>query len=384
MTLHNAFGELAQEHASSHGDAHLVAGSKLKWRREFNNPNATFWDTTVTTAGINISDPVNGTIVVPMGTTVNAESALVSKQIFNIPLKVAVCAQWSQKIANNEVYFELVGCDEAGVLDETRVAAWRIAGSDSTSATVSRYETRNGAAARRQSANVTVVTHTTAAAIFEITAESDEVWFSSKGVDSSSARSVAGVMNLVAPDPEGLYKVRLRFKNGAVAPASNTNVTLNFALAVDYTEIQTEVTGGNGNGTGGQSVPVNVVSGTVSANIAANASAAGTSIAKILSAATTNATNVKTTAARLYGYHLANLTAAWKYVRLYNKTSAPTVGTDSPVMVIPIPPNDTVTISFPAPVTFASGLGYSITNGVADLDNTAVAANDVVGHLLWL
>jgi hypothetical protein len=386
MVVRNAFAELAQEHATSHGDAHLVGGSKIKWRREFNNPNADFWDIITATPGITIPDPSNGSIVVAMGTTINAEVAMVSKEIFNFPLKAAVALQLSQKIAQNEIYVEIIGCDEQGNVDETRVAAWRVAGSDSTTVTIARSEVRNGAAARRQSGNLTVASLTAAPSILEITAESDEVWFSSKAADSTAARNVATVMNLVAPDPEGLYKLRIRFKNGATAPASSTNVTLSFALAVDYTEQQVEVTGGNGNSQPGQSIPVSVVNGggVASPSLAASASVAGLNASKILAAATTNPVNLKTTAARLYGYQLANLSAAWKFVRLYNKASAPTVGTDAPLFVVALPPNASIDLNLATPISFALGLGYSITGAVADLDTTAVAANDVQGTLLWI
>lgn len=381
----NAFEGAAQEHPNSHGDAHLIAGSKIKWRREFNDVNSVWWDTAVVTPGITIPDPVGGTIVVPMGTTVNAESWMISKQIFNLPLKVAVGLQLSQKIANNEVYVELVGCDVNGTIDETRVAAWRIAGSDTVTTTLARSEVRNGQAARRQSGNLTTVAQTGAVAIMEITAESDEVWFSSKAGDNVAARTVATVMNIVAPDPEGYYKLRIRFKNGAVAPASSTSVTLQFALAVDYTEHQVEVTGGNGNSQPGQSIPVGIVSGMVTGtpSIASSASVVGLTIAKMLSAATTNPTLVKSTAARLYSYQLSNMVASWRFVKFYNKATAPVPGTDTPVMTVAIPPNTTIDMDLTVPITFATGLGYAITGAVADLDATAVAVNDVQGTLLY-
>lgn len=384
MVLRNMADGLSLEHANYMGNAHLVSGNRIKWRREFNVVNSVYWDKYEN--GITIPDPTGGTISVAMGTTANAESWLVSKEMFTIPVKVAVGLQLSQKIANNEVYVELVGCDATGILDETRVAAWRVAGSDSTTNTVARSEVRNGAAARRQSGNLTTVAQTGAVAILEITAESDEVWFSSKASDNAAARTAGTVMNLVAPDPEGLYKVRIRFKNGATAPASSTTVTLQFALAVDYTEQQIEVTGGNGNTQVGQSIPVNVVSGMVTSTpaIAASTSVGGTTFGKVISAATTNATLLKSTAARLYGYSLANTSAAYKYVKLHNQTTAPTVGTSAVTMVIAIPPNDSVDIHYVVPITFNTGLSYSIVNGFADNDATAVAAGDVIGTVIYV
>lgn len=320
MVARNAYAGLAEEHTDFQKDAHVVAGSRLKWRREFNVVNATYWDE-FESGGITIPDPVSGTITVNMGTTANAESWLVSKQIFTFPLKAAVGIQLSQKIANNEVYVELVGCDAAGVLDETRVAAWRIAGSDTVTATNARSEVRNGAAARRQSANLATVSHVGAVAIMEITAESDEVWFSSKASDTTTARSVGSVMNLVSPDPEGLYKLRIRFKNGAVAPASATTVTLQFALAIDYTEMQVEVLGGNGNQGAGQGIPIIGVGGSMSvtASIVGNGLQQTTSVANLAGAATFTGTAldagsggaVQSQSIRASVQHLAGLTPGY-------------------------------------------------------------------------
>lgn len=143
------------------------------------------------------------------------------------------------------------------------------------------------------------------------------------------------------------------------------------------------------------------VSGTVTANIGTGSLAAGTnaigdvgiqaranatgaaSITKLQSAASTNATLIKATAGRVLGWTLTNTTAAVKVVRLYNLTVAPTVGTSVPVYNIVIPPNGTVSLSIPAGLSHATGISYAITNGLADLDATAVAANDVIGSIYW-
>lgn len=114
------------------------------------------------------------------------------------------------------------------------------------------------------------------------------------------------------------------------------------------------------------------------------ASAAGSSsIAKVASAATTNATSVKASAGRVVGWSLTNTTAAFKYFRLYNKASAPTVGTDSPALVVGLPPNSTTRGELEGGIGFATGIAYAITGAVADLDATVTAANDVVGGVFY-
>lgn len=102
---------------------------------------------------------------------------------------------------------------------------------------------------------------------------------------------------------------------------------------------------------------------------------------KLFSAATTNATSVKGSAGVIGGIYLYNSNAAVRYFKLYNKASAPTVGTDTPVLVIPLPPNglqkvDHAVSSFG--MRFSTGIAYAITTGLADADTGAVGANDVV------
>lgn len=107
------------------------------------------------------------------------------------------------------------------------------------------------------------------------------------------------------------------------------------------------------------------------------------STAKIASAATTNATIVKAGAGRIVGFVLCNTSAAFKFVRIYNKAAAPTVGTDSPAVIIGLPPNSTITRSLEGGVGYSIGIGYAITNLVGDLDATAVAVNDVIGAIYY-
>lgn len=110
----------------------------------------------------------------------------------------------------------------------------------------------------------------------------------------------------------------------------------------------------------------------------------GVSVSKVASAATTNAASVKASPGRLMGWSLTNTTAAFKFFRVFNKASAPTVGTDSPALVIGLPPNSTTTGGFAdSGIALGTGIAYAITGLAADLDATATAANDVVGALLY-
>jgi len=109
-------------------------------------------------------------------------------------------------------------------------------------------------------------------------------------------------------------------------------------------------------------------------------------ISCVISAASTNATSVKASAGQVYTVYAHNINAAVRYLKLYNKVSAPTVGTDTPLMTLPIPGNvsgaGVVLDTGGMGIAFGTGIALAITTGVADSDTGAVAANEIVINLL--
>ena len=105
----------------------------------------------------------------------------------------------------------------------------------------------------------------------------------------------------------------------------------------------------------------------------------------LVAAGSTNATNVRATTCTMGSCYLANTSAAFRYVKFYNKTGAPTVGTDIPALQFALPPNSAMNVetSF-AGMRFTSGLSYCITAGSALLDTTAVTAGDVLVNLSYV
>ena len=101
------------------------------------------------------------------------------------------------------------------------------------------------------------------------------------------------------------------------------------------------------------------------------------------SAATTNGALILTGTSNLSSLYVTNEGASVAYVKLYNKATAPTVGTDVPEMTCPVPaaaggvpgvfnPN----IGFHG-FRFALGLGIAITRNAVHTDTTAVGASEV-------
>lgn len=105
---------------------------------------------------------------------------------------------------------------------------------------------------------------------------------------------------------------------------------------------------------------------------------------KTISAASTNATVVKASAGQLYDIEVYNLNASPRYLKLYNKATSPSVGSDTPVRTILIPGNTAgggVVRSIPLGLAFSTGIAFALTTGIADSDTGAVAANEIAVNL---
>jgi hypothetical protein len=100
---------------------------------------------------------------------------------------------------------------------------------------------------------------------------------------------------------------------------------------------------------------------------------------KFISATTTNATAVSSVPANMSILHMVNTGDGVRFVKFYNKASAPVVGTDVPLITIGIPAVSSSSFTLPALVgiDFSIGISFAITLGAADDDATplTVAAN---------
>jgi len=96
------------------------------------------------------------------------------------------------------------------------------------------------------------------------------------------------------------------------------------------------------------------------------------------SAATVNATSAKGTAGNLFQVNGYNSSATVTYLKFYNKATAPTVGTDTPVLTLALPPTAAFTYDLLGFV-FATGIAYGLTTDAADAGTTAVAAGAILG-----
>lgn len=98
-----------------------------------------------------------------------------------------------------------------------------------------------------------------------------------------------------------------------------------------------------------------------------------------------DAQNVKSSAGQLYGYDLFNVSTAVRYVKIYDKASAPT-STDTPKLRLAIPGNTAgagAVKDITAGIEFTAGIGFRVTTGQADNDTNAVTSGDVVVNLQY-
>ena len=203
------------------------------------------------------------------------------------------------------------------------------------------------------------------------------------------------------PDPDVDLYLYLWSWNGTSASASTTTWTVGFVAVEDAVDVPVYLAGVRPLGSAaplpvapvvaGPTQPVSFTQpalvagaqliGDVSIQYRAGATGAASG-AHVVSAASTNATNVKATPGRVVGWFFANTTASWRYVKLHNSTSTPTAGAGV-VRTIAIPPNGVAALSMPGGIAFSFGIGLTTVTGAADLDATAVGANDIVGDLFF-
>lgn len=255
-----------------------------------------------------------------------------------------------------------------------------------TTATSANWDTqRNGWASGATTAtiNTTASTHVVTIA----NSESEAVLMDQTGASATGlevTRRASRVRNV--PDATVALFLQLRAMNGTAAPATTTTWTAGFA-DVDVIEAQSVSLSNVSTLSANSGMPVEVVNtttvtGTVTATVASTTVTASTpatpTASNINSAATTNATAVKTSAGTVFSVTAFNSGAAVAFVKFYNKASAPTVGTDVPVITIPVAAAGFISFELgPMGHRFTTGIALAITNLAADSDATAVAAAQV-------
>lgn len=94
-----------------------------------------------------------------------------------------------------------------------------------------------------------------------------------------------------------------------------------------------------------------------------------------VSTASTNLAAVKASAGTLFNVVCSNPTATPAFVKLYNKTTSPTLASDVPLLTIPVPANSIVVTDLGAlGARFGTGIARAITGAIAATDATNAVA----------
>jgi len=107
----------------------------------------------------------------------------------------------------------------------------------------------------------------------------------------------------------------------------------------------------------------------------------------LISAATTNATLVVAGPCLLTALIGMNVSAAAKFLRLYDAAKVPTAGSGTPSRRIVIPGSTTgagLVLAPCVPMRFLTGLALTITGASPDNDTTALALGDVILSLEYI
>ena len=96
------------------------------------------------------------------------------------------------------------------------------------------------------------------------------------------------------------------------------------------------------------------------------------------SANDTNATSAKATPGSLFHVNGYNSSATITYLKFYDKATAPTVGTDVPVLTLSLPALAVFSYDLQGFV-FATGIAYGLTTAAADNGTAAPAAAAILG-----
>jgi hypothetical protein len=166
--------------------------------------------------------------------------------------------------------------------------------------------------------------------------------------------------------------IKLSCIAGPTPPTSTAQISLSAAIVNDIGRMNFQISDGV--------YPWRKALVDGSGNIAVKSSvgvSGGATTFHLISAATTNATSIKASAGQIYGYSVYNANAAARFVKLFNKASAPTLGTDVPARTISVPPATQVSETFSNGLAYGTGIALATTVNLVDADATAVALSDL-------
>lgn len=93
---------------------------------------------------------------------------------------------------------------------------------------------------------------------------------------------------------------------------------------------------------------------------------------------------IKADAGLVFHVHCQNNNAAVRYLKLYDKATTPTVGTDVPVKTYTLKASDQFIIDLFDGIPFTTKIWVAGVTGFLDSDNTAPTANDLIAYVEYI
>lgn len=106
-------------------------------------------------------------------------------------------------------------------------------------------------------------------------------------------------------------------------------------------------------------------------------------------ATSADATNFKSSAGVLYGIEVFSIIAKPVYFKFYNSASTPTAGSGTPHLRFGIPEEVTsgsgheFSKFYPLGITFDTGLGFTLVDGITDAASGTVTAANVIANIYY-
>jgi hypothetical protein len=367
-----------------------------------------------------ITDSVaSSALTVSMGTTTNAERWYLSKQIFGAAEDVLVILSKSQAITQNSIFVGLVevGPDGIPLLNPNLAGDFTNRGGVEFGLTATTTAFQCEAVAESSGAkavgSVGVAAALTGTQEFVAEIHAEDIICSPQAVDSVAGKlQGCSRVSTQCPSDNKKYKLLMRFKNVGT-PGSGTSVVIQRVCVVARQEMRVEIASGRGDFNAQKAVAVNVASALPAGsnllgnvNLYTNSQAGGSIVPvanaitsggitsfRLTSAATTNPISIKGSFGAILSGQVVNTGTTAAFLKFYNKATAPTVGTDIPVVTLMLPATAAGTNAAPVNIAevlgiigykFGTGIGMALTGAYADSDTTAIAAGQVNLNLFYI
>lgn len=177
--------------------------------------------------------------------------------------------------------------------------------------------------------------------------------------------------------------------NVAITAGSGTTIATDDVTGVHYQYIKladgtlnSSQVVATGDGTGTASLRVSLANDTSNKVTPIASTSGGLSTYHVVSAASTNAANIKASAGQVYGWSIYNTNVNARKVALHNTSGTPTAGA-SVFLTITVPGSSNESCMTDIGIPFSSGIGITTVTGAADSDTSTVASNDLIINIFY-